>query len=507
MKSPSPSLPPTLDRACRASADAARARRNFQRLLDAGPDRPALLRLLDRCEWLTPVLAAGFGASQAISDTLVRHPEYPEWLATDDIFGRPRRLSMLAHDAEEAVGGAPPAGRLDALRQFKRREMALIGLRDLAGRANLVEVVTEVSNLADACLDRVLAIHWPELTAKFGEPSNREFAILGLGKLGGRELNYSSDIDLMFLYGGDGDVMRDGRRTMSNQQFFTKLAEAVGASVSARTTEGDLFRVDLRLRPEGDAGVLVRTVQSCEDYYASRGETWERMMLIKARCVAGSARLVDEFLETIHPFRFPRHVGEEVLGEIALIKQRIEREIVGEDRLKRHVKLGVGGIREIEFVAQTLQLLHAGRNPFLQTASTLEALRKLGQYGHLPPDEVTDLAAAYEFLRTVEHRLQMEAGLQTHTIPADRAALLRLARSLGFKTIPAFQKKLAVHTGRVRQVYHRLLAAPRNEARARWRKMFSDESRQAEFVRALASAGFRKPEAAARIIYVMAREP
>ena len=507
MKPPTPSLSPALNQACRASADAVRARRNFQRLLDAAPDRPALLRLLDRCDWLTPVLAAGFGASQAISDTLVRHPEYLEWLATDGTFDCPRRKSMLVHDAAQAVAAAAPVARLDALRQFKRREMALIGLRDLSGRVGLVQVVSEVSDLADVCLSQVLAIHWPELTAKFGEPSNREFAIVGLGKLGGHELNYSSDVDLMFLYGADGDTLRDGRRIMSNQQFFTKLAEAITASVSARTTDGDLFRVDLRLRPEGDAGALVRTVESCEDYYASRGETWERMMLIKARCVAGSAPLVDEFLETIHPFRFPRYVGEEVLGEIAMIKQRIEREIVGEDRLTRHVKLGVGGIREIEFVAQTLQLLHAGRSPFLQTANTLEALQKLGKYGQLPLDEVNNLAAAYQFLRTVEHRLQMEAGLQTHTIPTDRAALLRLARSLGFKTIPAFEKQLAVHTGRVRQVYHRLLAAPRSEARARWRKMLDDENRQAEFVRSLASAGFRKPDAAAKILYSMARGP
>jgi [glutamine synthetase] adenylyltransferase / [glutamine synthetase]-adenylyl-L-tyrosine phosphorylase len=507
MTSSPTSLPPALDRACRDSADAVRARRNFQRLLDASPTPAGLLALLGLHDWLVPALAAGFGASQAISDILVRHPEYPVWLATDAGFDRPRPKSTVAHEAAQAVAAAPPAGRLDALRRFKRREMVLIGLRDLSGRASLGEVVTAVSDLADVCLAQVLAIHWPELTARFGEPSSREFAVVGLGKLGGHELNYSSDIDLMFLYGADGDATRDGRRTLSNQQFFTRLAEAVTASVSARTTEGNLFRVDLRLRPEGDAGVLVRTVESCEDYYASRGETWERMMLIKARCVAGSAPLVDEFLETVHPFRFPRHVGEEVLGEIALIKQRIEREIVGENRLTRHVKLGVGGIREIEFVAQTLQLLHAGRSPFLQTASTLEALRKLGQYGQLPPDEVTDLSAAYEFLRTVEHRLQMEAGLQTHTIPTDRAALLRLARSLGFKSIAAFEKRLGVHTARVRQVYHRLLAAPRNEARARWRTLFGDESRQAEFVHALAAAGFRKPEAAAKILYVMARGP
>ena len=507
MKVSPPLLPPAIDAACRASADPDRALRNFKRLLAAVPDPALLLSLLQQNDWLAAALAAGFGASQPISETLVRHPEYLHWLLTDAQFDEGRRKTVMAHDANSVVTLALPGMKLNALRRFKQREMTLIGLRDLAGRANLVQVVSEVSDLADVCLSQVLAIHWPELTARYGEPSNRDFAILGLGKLGGRELNYSSDIDLMFLYGADGDTVRDGHRTMSNQQFFTKLAEAVVASVSARTTEGDLFRVDLRLRPEGDAGSLVRTVESCEDYYASRGETWERMMLIKARCCAGSAHLVEEFLETIHSFRFPRHVGEEVLGEIALIKQRIEREIVGDARLTRHVKLGVGGIREIEFVAQTLQLLHAGRSPFLQTASTLEALQKFAQYGQLPQDEVNDLTAAYHFLRTVEHRLQMEAGLQTHTIPSEPAAVLRLARSLGFKTITAFEKRLASHTRRVREVYARLLTAPRNEARARWRTMFADQGHQTEFIHALATAGFRKPEAAAKVLYAMARGP
>ncbi|MCX6900181.1 MAG: bifunctional [glutamate--ammonia ligase]-adenylyl-L-tyrosine phosphorylase/[glutamate--ammonia-ligase] adenylyltransferase [Verrucomicrobia bacterium] len=506
MKAPS-SLPAAIDVACRASADPDRSRRNFQRLLDGDPERTRLLQLLEQNGWLVPVLAAGFGASQPISDTLVRHPEYLDWLLTDAQFDEGRPKVALAHDANAAVTIALPGMKVNALRRFKQREMALIGLRDLTGRANLVQVVSEVSDLADVCLCEVLAIHWPELIARYGEPSNRDFAIIGLGKLGGRELNYSSDIDLMFLYGADGDTIRDGRRTMSNQQFFTKLVEAAVASVSAHTTEGDLFRVDLRLRPEGDAGSLVRTVESCENYYASRGETWERMMLIKTRCCAGSAHLVEEFLETIHPFRFPRYVSEEVLGEIALIKQRIEREIVGDARLTRHVKLGVGGIREIEFVAQTLQLLHAGRSPFLQTASTLGALQKFGEYGQLPHDEVNDLTAAYHFLRTVEHRLQMDAGLQTHTIPTDRTAVLRLARSLGFDTIVAFEKQLSVHTRCVRGVYARLLGAPRNEARARWRKMFGDQTRQTEFVEALSSAGFRKPDAAAKVLYQMARGP
>ncbi|MBM3891123.1 MAG: glutamate-ammonia-ligase adenylyltransferase, partial [Verrucomicrobia bacterium] len=495
---PSSTLPAAMARACRASADPERARINFQRLLDAALDREAMLGLLAGHDWLGQLLANALGASQAITDTLVRHPEYADWLLTEAHLKRERSVQALEWEASQAVDVVVTTDdKLNALRRLKRREMVRIGLRDLSGRASLDRTVRELSDLADVCLRQVLAIHWQNLTTRIGEPQPPEFAILALGKQGGQELNYSSDIDVMFLYGQEGDVTRNGRRVLSNAQFFTKLAEAIVTSVAARTPEGDLFRIDLRLRPEGNAGPLVRSLESFEHYYASRGETWERMMLIKARWVAGSAHLVNEFLETVQSFRYPRSLSEDVIAEIAAIKQRIEREVVGDARLTRHVKLGVGGIREIEFIVQTLQLFHAGQMPFLQTPNTTEALHKLGQYERLPEHEVNDLLAAYRFLRMVEHRLQMEAGLQTHTIPTDHAALLRLARSLDFKTVAAFEKALRQHTSRVRAIYDRLLGKPRSEGRARWRRLFADENRQAEFVKALAAAGFRRPEVAA----------
>ncbi len=508
MKAAATKLPAALASACKTSPDPERARLNFQRLLDAAVDREAMLALVEGHEGLAKLLADALGASQAISDSLARHPEFLDWLVADDHLDHPRALSALEFDARAILELAPTtAGKLAALRRFKRREMLRIGLRDLSGQAIVDQTVLDLSNLADVCLRRVYDIHWRELTERLGTPNPPDFAIIGLGKLGGQELNYSSDIDPIFLCGSDGDIMRDGRRVMSNRQFFTKLAEAIVASVSARAADGDLFRVDLRLRPEGKAGPLVSSVEACEAYYASRGETWERMMLIKARWVAGSRELVHEFLETINPFRYPRFLNEAVIGEVGAIKQRIEREVVGDGRLTRHVKLGVGGIREIEFIVQTLQLLRAGQNPFLQTASTLTALEKFVTYGGLPAGQANDLASAYCFLRNVEHRLQMEAGLQTHTIPANRHAVLRLARTLGFRTIAAFEKELVRHTGRVREIYERLLAAPVHKGRERWQRMFEDESRQPEFVKALADAGFQRAEAAAKTLYEMARGP
>ena len=509
MKSPSASaVPAAVASICKASADPERARLNFHRLLDAVADRQVLLNLFKTHEWLLKLTVQAMAASQAISDTLVRHPEYIDWLLGDAHLENERSVTQLEWEAREAVAMAVSTdNKLNALRRLKRREMLRIGLRDLSGRSSLSQTVRELSDLADVCLRQVLAVHWQEMTARIGRPTPEDFSIIALGKLGGRELNYSSDIDVMFIYSADGDVTLNGRRIMPNGQFFAKLAQAIATSVSARTAEGDLFRIDLRLRPEGNAGPLARSLESYERYYASRGETWERMMLIKARHVAGSVHLTEELLETIQSFRYPRFLNEAVIQEVAGIKQRIEREVVGDARLTRHVKLGVGGIREIEFIVQTLQLLHAGQQPFLQTASTLEALQKLAQYERLPQNEVSDLAAAYRFLRNVEHRLQMEAGLQTHTIPTERHALLRLARTMGCASISAFEKELEGHTQRVRKVYARLLATPQSEGRARWRRMFSDENRKPEFVAALAKAGFQRPDAAAKTLYDLARGP
>ncbi len=212
------------------------------------------------------------------------------------------------------------------------------------------------------------------------------------------------------------------RAALSSHQFFNRLAEAFIAEVSRVTPEGTLFRIDLRLRPEGDAGPLCRSLESYENYYAQWGQTWERMMLIKARGVAGDEGLAAEFLEMIQPFRFPPSLNTDVLQEVAAMKDRIEKEVVSADELERNVKLGRGGIREIEFIVQSLQILHAGQQPFLQSAQTLPCLAKLAQYELLTEAEAQRLAAAYRFLRDVEHRLQMEENLQTHTIPADRPA-------------------------------------------------------------------------------------
>src|SRR5205807_5360876 len=251
--------------------------------------------------------------------------------------------------------------------------------------------------------------HWnAELRHRLGGPET-EFSILGLGKLGGRELNHSSDIDVIFLYGEEGQVAPN----FTHHEWFNQLSAKIIETFAATDPAGALFRIDLRLRPEGAAGPLARSLESMENYYAGFGETWERLALIKARGIAGSRELAYEFLRQHQPFIYPKSGTPDLLEEIANIKRRIERDIVGSDKLHRDVKLGIGGIREIEFIVQALQLINGARHPFLQEPSMLKALQALRQLNFLPHEEVLALDNTYRFLRRVEHRLQIEAEQQT----------------------------------------------------------------------------------------------
>jgi len=332
-----------------------------------------------------------------------------------------------------------------------------------------------------------------------------------LGKLGGQELNYSSDVDVIFVYADEGFVSRQARkgasgaRAMPSHQFFKRLAESFVEEVSRADEEGILYRMDLRLRPEGDVGPLARSLESYENFYAQWGQTWERMMLIKARGVAGDPGLAAEFLEMIQPYRYPRSLSESVLREIATMKDRIEKEVVRSGEMDLNVKLGTGGIREIEFIVQTHQLLHAGRTPFLQGPSTLPVLDKLVQYGMIPSAEAKKLSAAYCFLRDVEHRLQMEHNLQTHTIPRDAKGRERLARLMGFDTTRKFDEALKTHTSFVREVYDKLLKADAPESGA----ALPEEFRGAEekWAAILARHGFRDPSKAVRLLEEFANGP
>jgi [glutamine synthetase] adenylyltransferase / [glutamine synthetase]-adenylyl-L-tyrosine phosphorylase len=502
------------------SADPARVK-HFLDLLVATGAGPQLEKISADQIRVVVVLLSG---SQALGNLLVANPD---WLSALDIeqLKFPRRADGIRREIESGLkpklDARDYAGALAELRRFKQREMLRIAARDLARLSNVVEITREISDLADVCLDAVWRICRQQFTGRFGRPFHQdaegnwqrtESCVLGLGKLGGQELNYSSDVDVLFLHSDEGEVFKAPpakkkaqRATMSNRQFFNKLAEAFIAEVSRVTPDGMLFRIDLRLRPEGDAGPLSRSLESYENYYTEWGQTWERMMLIKTRGVAGDEGLAAEFLEMIQPFRFPPLLSADVLREVAAVKDRIEKEVVGEDELERNVKLGRGGIREIEFIAQSLQILHAGRLPFLQTAQTLPCLAKLAQYQLLTDEDAQQLDAAYRFLRDVEHRLQMEDNQQTHVIPADRPAQLRLAGLMGFKSLAEFETALQLHTGNVRRVYDRLLKAELPQAPAGLPPEF--DGAEAEWNNLLAAHSFRDPETAFRLLKEFAEGP
>lgn len=508
--------------AVRASADPPRAQHSLE-LLRSTSAGAAI-------EGASPESAAAFTAllcgSQASSEMLVAHPDWVPPLLDLERLRRPRGAPGLQRDVVAWLNPMLRAGEfheaLARLRGFKQQQTLRIAARDLARLSDVTEITRELSDLADVCLDAVHRVCHEQLTARFGQPWHRDaegqwqptrFCVLGMGKLGGQELNYSSDVDVLFVYSEEGALFKgkprvgEEGRGLTNHQFYKRLAEQFIAEVSRLAPEGSLYRIDLRLRPEGNAGPLARSLPSYESYYWQWGQTWERMMLIKARRVAGDAALAGEFLEMVQAFRYPRSLSQQALDEIAGMKERIETEVVRSGELDRNVKLGRGGIREIEFVAQTQQVLHAGRHPFLASPQTLPTLEQLVKYHLMPARTAEDLIAAYRFLRDVEHRLQMENNLQTHTIPTAPAARLRLARLMGFPSTARFEQALEKHRRHVRQTYEAMLAGEEDERPQAQPGLPAFSGGEAEWKARLANCRFRDPDKALRLAQAFVHGP
>jgi glutamate-ammonia-ligase adenylyltransferase len=410
------------------------------------------------------------GASPLYAQVLRREPRYCFWLEDDRNLRTAYRYQALLDEwrAFSAAGGTDLANDdvfLSLLRRWRRLMSLRIAYRSVNGFADEPTVVGELTRLAEFCLRSCLQIAWRRWTGRCGEPWDEDarrparFGVVAFGKLGGGELNFSSDIDLIYCYEGEGFCRRDGVATpTANVECFTKVAETVTRLLAEPTADGFLFRVDARLRPEGSWGPLVHSLSALENYYATSGQTWERLALIKARPVAGDLALGAELLEDLHPFRYPRRPPPSLLSEVAAMKRRTEREAAGSAALGRNVKLGPGGIREIEFIAQSLQLLHAGGYPFLQTNATVDALEGLARYRLLDGSDARLLCEAYWFLRRVEHRLQMRDERQTHDLPADEGELSAVASSLGFASAAEFREALDLRRGRVHALYAGLFA-------------------------------------------------
>ncbi|GCB02131.1 glutamate-ammonia-ligase adenylyltransferase [Sulfuriferula multivorans] len=360
----------------------------------------------------------------------------------------------------QAAAPGDEAALSTALRKLRQAVMARLIVRDLGGLADLAEVMGTCTDLAETTLRFALAHHSAWLAQKHGMPKNpdgsdMQLVVVGMGKLGGRELNVSSDIDLIYLYPEQGETT--GAKPISHHDFFILLGKKLGLAISDLTADGFVFRVDMRLRPWGDAGPLAMSYAAFEDYLVAHGREWERYAWIKGRALTGT-RLA-ELDQIIRPFVFRKYLDFNAFAAMRELHTQIRREVIRRDRAD-NIKLGPGGIREIEFIAQVFQLIRGGRVPVLQTRSLLAVLPLLAARGLLPENVVAELQAAYVFLRNLEHRLQYLDDAQTQMLPTQPDDQTRIATSMGYTDYPAFLAALNAHRSQVSRHFDQVFAAP-----------------------------------------------
>ncbi len=433
---------------------------NLVRFAEASLNTTSLFNDLVKHSVLLDVLVKTLSSSLYFADILVRDPELFRWLTASDALVRARRKDFLAEECARTLRMfQKPEKRLDALKRMYRREILRIGVRDLLGEGDLSTLTKELAHLADAIVDACCAVAHQQMESRFPKRPETPYSVIGLGKFGGEELNYSSDIDIIFIYRDEGELTDAAGKQRTFHEYYNAFVEKLVQNLSQTTAEGHFYRVDTRLRPESGAGPLARSMQSYLLYYESRGELWERQMLIKARPVAGDIAFGEEFLRQLEPFVYPRTFMENPRQYIARIKSRIEAAIAGEE----NVKLRAGGIRDIEFIIQALQLINGGKNKIIRSRTSLEALNQLEAAGFLTADETKTLAEAYVFFRTIEHRLQTMMNTQTHEMPKDPQELNVLARKVGLPDRLALQKASAEYLAVVRQIFRSVLATDAGE--------------------------------------------
>jgi glutamate-ammonia-ligase adenylyltransferase len=431
-----------LDSVLPKCADPGMAITNLERFMAAVPRIETVLENLAGHPRTTEILLQVFSTSQYLTEVMIRSPELLDWLQS----GPDRRdRSALIDDLWTSVAELPDdESQKLALRRFRQRESLRIGYNDIVRGYRLEMITEDLSDLADACVEVATRIARGRTEVRFGIPMSARgavarFVVLGLGKLGGRELNYSSDIDLVFLYDEDGHT--SGPKAVSNAEFFARMGSDVVRLLADHTAQGIAYRVDMRLRPDGEQGALARSLDATVGYYVTRGRTWERQALIKCRPVAGELALGETFLEAIRPFIYRRYLGAAEISEIKALKRRIEQRTVSAGTAEVEVKTGKGGIRDVEFVVQFLQLLHGGEYPEVRHETTLQAMARLEQVGCLSAEERHIMDDTYRFLRQVEHRLQILFDRQTHEMPRDGEAVRTLALRMGYAPASPWEER------------------------------------------------------------------
>ncbi|MDR2240666.1 MAG: bifunctional [glutamate--ammonia ligase]-adenylyl-L-tyrosine phosphorylase/[glutamate--ammonia-ligase] adenylyltransferase [Zoogloeaceae bacterium] len=415
---------------------------------------------------------------------------------------------MRAFLADNMDAGAAEATLRPGLRRLRAAVLSRLAARDLAGLADLAEVTATMTTLAEIAIGRAAAILGAALTARHGTPRSasgeaQELIVIGMGKLGGGELNVSSDIDLIFVYPEDGET--DGGSqplsTLSNFEFFTRLGRQLIGALAEITGDGQVFRVDMRLRPNGESGPLVASFDMLENYFVTQGREWERYAWIKARPLRGEGGSIDAAtaLATLaRPFVFRKYLDYGAINAMRELHAQIRREVARKDRAG-DIKLGPGGIREIEFIAQVFQLIRGGRDKALQIRPTLAVLALLARQGLLEAAAADELAAAYRFLRNLEHRLQYLDDAQTHALPAQDGDQARIARGMGFDDYATLLEALERHRANVSRHFEAVFADPDRQSHGLasvWQG--SENSGDGKTAQALVDLGYDEAEAGAQ---------
>ena len=449
-----------------------------------------------------------FAGSDFVAQSCARHQKLlPTLLARGDL----QRALTPADFVTRAPVLSPDVGSSEAealaqLRRWRCYEMVRIAWRDLAGWAELPETLSDLTALADAAIDLAVRYARLGLVARYGEPRSaagvvQPLVVIAMGKLGGGELNFSSDVDLVLLFPEHGET--DGARQIANEEFFTRLAQGMIRLLGSRTHDGVVLRVDMRLRPFGDSGPMVASFASFEDYLPRHGRDWERYAYVKARPVTAPEAYAELYSSAVRPFVYRRYLDYGVFESLREMKALIEREVERRE-LADHVKLGPGGIREIEFIVQAFQLIRGGQDRRLQTTSLLSALSLLESWKRLPADMVAELRAAYIFLRRLENRLQMIGDAQVHSLPADALGRERVALAMGLADWPSLVSVLNTHRELVSRHFRLVVfggAEPQSAAvRIDLGRFWDTQAETAALTESLVRAGFADGDEVARLL-------
>ncbi len=443
-----------------------------------------------------------FALSEFVAACFIRTPSLLKDLLDSGDLQRSYEPGEYRKKTAISAGAATDETSLaSALRKLRTREMVRIAWRDLTGEADLHETLADLSLFADACLTDALEALYDSFCGIYGIPTSHEgepqrLVVIGMGKLGGYELNFSSDIDLIFAFPESGETV--GKTTsITNEEFFSRLARRLIDILAKSTVDGHVFRVDTRLRPYGDAGPLVMSFDAMENYYQMFGRGWERYALIKARVVAGDFDAGRLLLERLRPFVFRRYLDYGTFESLREMKNKIEREVVRKG-LKNNIKHGSGGIREIEFFGQVFQLIRGGINPGYQERNLLKVLSLMAADRGISRTVYDELSAAYIFLRNTENRLQMYNDMQTHTLPADEAGKAIIAYGMGYENLQDFREQLRMHMERVHSHFLDLLAPESSDSEdidaGLLETVWQNPDDHEKNIRILADSGFDHPE-------------